>query len=97
VPEFLANFRYHEYGQSLDKRIVKNFDREMFLLKREHGCPAGLLGRIVYVYGHARRQMQKLIYRGTCDFIPARWILRKHFRAKTTFSSNIGLDKLKSE
>lgn len=94
LPFYVANFRYHEFGQSLDKRIVNNFDREMALLKKEHGCPEGFLGRIYYAYGHARRQMQKLLLRGTCDLIPARWLLRKHFREKTTFSSNIGLDKL---
>jgi hypothetical protein len=78
----------------LDKRIIQNFDREMFQLKRAHGCPEGLMGKASYAYGHARRQFQKLFYRGTCDLIPARWILRRHVKEKTTFSSNIGLDKL---
>jgi GT2 family glycosyltransferase len=94
LPEFLVNFRYHNFGQSLDRRIIRNFDREMWQLKVEHGCPGGLLGRVVYVYGHARRQLQKLYYRRTCDLIPARWRLRRHMKERTTFSSNIGLDKL---
>lgn len=94
IPEFLVCFRYHQFGQSLDKRIIQNFDREMFVLKREHGCPDGLLGKAFYAYGHARRQGQKLLYRRTCDLIPARWILRRHVKDRTTFSSNIGLDKL---
>ena len=94
LPHYVAKFRYHEFGQSLDKRIVSNFDREMTQLKKEHGCPDGMLGKLFYLYGHSRRQMQKLFYRGTCDLVPARWQLRKHFREKTTFSSNIGLDKL---
>lgn len=94
LPEYLVNFRYHEFGQSLDKRIVRNFDVESARLKREHGCPAGIPGKVLYVYGHCRRQWQKLFLRGTCDVVPARWILRKYFREKTSFSSNIGLDKL---
>ena len=94
IPYFLADFRYHDFGQSLDKRIVNNFDRELEILKREHGCPAGFMGKVFTFYGHARRQLQKLFLRGTCDIIPARWILRKYFKERTTFSSNIGLDKL---
>jgi hypothetical protein len=31
---------------------------------------------------------------GKCDLIPGRWLLRKHMRDNTQFSSNIGLDKL---
>jgi GT2 family glycosyltransferase len=94
LPYFLADFRYHDFGQSLDKRIVNNFDREMHIIRHEHGCPEGLMGKVYYAYGHARRQLQKPFYRGTCDLIPARWILRKYFKERTTFSSNIGLDKL---
>jgi glycosyltransferase involved in cell wall biosynthesis len=94
VRAFLVNYRYHEFGQSLDMRIQKNTLREMDILKREHGCPGGLLGRMCFIYGHARRQMQKLLLRGHCDVIPAPWILRRYMRAKTTFSSNSGLDRL---
>jgi glycosyltransferase involved in cell wall biosynthesis len=94
IPEFLVCFRYHEFGQSLDKRIIQNFDREMFQLKREHGCPGGWLGRVFYAYGHARRQWQKLRHRRTCDLIPARWILRRYVKETTTFSSNLGLEQV---
>jgi glycosyltransferase involved in cell wall biosynthesis len=97
VPAFLVNYRYHQFGQSLDLRIQRNTLREMGILKREHGCPDGLVGRLFYIYGHARRQVQKLLIRGHCDLIPAPWILRRHMREKTTFSSNSGLDKLATE
>jgi hypothetical protein len=46
------------------------------------------------VYARARRQTQKLFLRGTCDLIPGRWLLQKHMRGKTAFSSNIGIDRL---
>jgi glycosyltransferase involved in cell wall biosynthesis len=94
VRAFLVNYRYHEFGQSLDLRIQQNTQREMQIVKREHGCPDGFLGRLCFVYGHARRQVEKLLLRGHCDIIPAPWILRRHMRAKTTFSSNSGLDEL---
>jgi glycosyltransferase involved in cell wall biosynthesis len=94
LPEFFVNYRYHEFGQSIDQRIQQNTLRESAILQQEHGCPAGPLRKFYYVYGHARRQLQKLWYRGTCDIIPAPWILRRHMRTKTSFSSNCGLDKL---
>ena len=92
--QFIVNFRYHDFGQSLDKRVIRNFERETWEIKKEHGVPGGFAGQILHVYGHARRQMQKLIYRGTCDIYPARWLMRRHMRERTTFSSNIGIDKL---
>lgn len=94
VNEFLVNYRYHNFGQSLDLRIQANTLRESRIIQQEHGAPAGFLGRMLFVYGHARRQFQKLIYRGTCDLVPAPWILRRHMREKTTFSSNSGLDQM---
>jgi glycosyltransferase involved in cell wall biosynthesis len=94
VNEFLVNYRYHEFGQSLDRRIAQNTAREMRILQTEHGVPTGMAGRFCFFYGHARRQVQKLICRGTCDLIPAPLLLRRHMRAQTTFSSNSGLDRL---
>ena len=91
---FIVDFRYHDFGQSLDKRVIRNFDKELWEIKKQHGVPGGVAGRILYLYGHARRQLQKIIYRRTCDVYPARWLLRRHMREKTTFSSNIGIDKL---
>jgi glycosyltransferase involved in cell wall biosynthesis len=94
VNDFLVDYRYHEFGQSLDLRIAHNTLREMEILKTEHGVPRGWFRRLYFCYGHARRQFQKLIYRGTCDLVPAPLILRRHMRSRTTFSSNSGLDRL---
>jgi hypothetical protein len=53
-----------------------------------------LLGMMAGGYARVRRQFQKLVHRGSCDLIPGRWMLEKHMREKTTFSSNIGVDRL---
>jgi hypothetical protein len=52
------------------------------------------LGKAAAVYARVRRQAQKLCLRGTCDVIPGRWLLKKHMRDKTAFSSNIEIDRL---
>jgi glycosyltransferase involved in cell wall biosynthesis len=94
IPEFLVNYRFHEHGQSADLRVMRNMMVESDRIRREHGCPPGMLGKAAGIYARLRRQAQKICLRGTCDIIPGRWILKKHMRRKTTFSSNIGVDKL---
>lgn len=94
VPEFLINYRYHEHGQSADLRVTRNMARESLLIRKEHGVPGGVSGSLLRFYTRAKRQLQKLVYRGKCDLIPGHWMLRKHMRERTTFSSNIGVDKL---
>jgi glycosyltransferase involved in cell wall biosynthesis len=94
IRQFLVNYRFHQHGQSADLRIVRNTRREADILRREHGLPAGLLGRAYHYWYRLVRQGQKLRYLGKCDLIPGGLILRKHVQAKTDFSSNIGLDKL---
>ncbi len=94
VPEFVVNYRFHEHGQSADMRVRRNTAAEFLRIRREHGCPAGMLGRMAGGYARVRRQLQKLVCRGTCDLIPGRWFLKKHMREKTTFSSNVGVDRL---
>lgn len=94
IPEFLVNYRFHEHGQSADLRVMRNTAAESERVRREHGCPSGLMGKAAEIYARLRRQAQKLFMRGTCDIIPGRWILKKHMRANTTFSSNIGVDRL---
>jgi glycosyltransferase involved in cell wall biosynthesis len=96
IPEFLVNYRIHEHGQTADVRVARNTALEYRKIRAAHGCPEGLLGKAAGFYARARRQWQKLCYRGTCDLIPGRWRLRKHMRPKTQFSSNIGIDALKS-
>jgi hypothetical protein len=95
VPELLVNYRYHENGQSADLRVMRNMAREGRIIRQAHGVPEGLLGAILRVYFRGKRQVQKLCYRGRCDLIPGHWILKKHMRPSTNFSSNI-LDKLKT-
>jgi hypothetical protein len=63
-------------------------------IRREYGVPGGLAGRLLCQYARAKRQLQKLVLLGKCDLIPGRWLLRKHMRERTEFSSNIGVDKL---
>jgi glycosyltransferase involved in cell wall biosynthesis len=94
VPYLLVNYRYHENGQSADLRITRNMAREFGLIRRAHGVPEGFRGDLLRACFRLKRQVQKLRYRGKCDLIPGGWILKKHMRPKTKFSSNIGLDKL---
>ena len=76
------------------KRIVANMAREPARIRREYGVPGGLAGRLLGYYARVKRQAEKLVLLGKCDLIPGRWILRKHMRDRTEFSSNIQLDKL---
>ena len=68
--------------------------REYLAIRKEHGFPGGSLGKVLELLARAKRQFQKLIYRGKIDIIPGKLSLRKHMREKTSFASNIGLDKL---
>jgi glycosyltransferase involved in cell wall biosynthesis len=94
IPSYLAEYRLHQHGQSADRRIVENTAREYLAIRREHGLPDGLLGRLLEIFAKAKRQAQKIVRRGKCDLISGKWFLKKHMRDKTEFSSNIGLDKL---
>jgi len=94
IPEFLINYRFHAHGQSSDMRVANNTRREAAILMKEHGMPEGILGRAYNVWYRLVRQGQKLKYRGRCDLIPGGWILRRHLKPKTEFSSNAGVDKL---
>ncbi len=94
VPALLVDYRWHALGQSADLRIQQNMQREQALIRREHGAPDGLRGRLTSVLAKGKRQLQKLRHRGKCDLVSGKWLLRKHMHEKTSFSSNIGLDKL---
>jgi len=93
---FVVNYRFHAHGQSADLRVVRNFQREAAILRREHGQPPGLLGRVYHYWYRLVRQAQKLKHHGRCDFIPGSLILRKHMRKKSDFSTNSGVDKLEA-
>jgi glycosyltransferase involved in cell wall biosynthesis len=94
VPFFLVNYRYHQHGQSADLRVTRNMAKESARIQDEYGCPRGALRPIVKNVYRVKRQWQKLIHRGTVDFIPGHWKTKSHMQAKTEFSSNIGVDKL---
>jgi glycosyltransferase involved in cell wall biosynthesis len=94
IREYVVRYRYHQYGQSADKRIVANMARETARIRQEYGVPGGWRGRLLCQYARVKRQLQKLVFLGKCDVIPGRWLLRKHMRDQTEFSSNIQLDKL---
>jgi glycosyltransferase involved in cell wall biosynthesis len=94
APEFLVNYRYHSFGQSADVRIIKNMAKESAIIRREYGNPGGWIGEGLKICFKAKRQIQKLLVRGRCDFVPGTWRLKAHMQEKTQFSSNIGLDKL---
>ncbi len=94
LPELLVDYRWHAQGQSADMRIQRNMLRENAIILSEHGVPDGARGTLLKAIARGRRQFQKLRYRGKCDLVPGNWALRKHMHEKTTFSSNIGLDKL---
>jgi glycosyltransferase involved in cell wall biosynthesis len=94
IPVYIVDYRYHEHGQSADLRVRANMARESELIRQEYGLPGGFLGDVLQVYARLKRQAEKLLIRGKCDLIPGGLLLKKHLREKTTFSSNIGVDKL---
>jgi len=94
IPVYIVNYRYHDHGQSADLRVRANMAKESAAIRKEYGVPGGSLGKALGVYARAKRQAEKLLLRGKCDLMPGNKLLKKHLREKTTFSSNIGVDKL---
>ena len=94
IPVYIVDYRYHEHGQSADVRVRANMIRESQLIRRQYGLPGGILGEALRYYARLKRQLEKLVLLGKCDLIPGKLLLRKHMRRKTSFSSNIGVDKL---
>jgi glycosyltransferase involved in cell wall biosynthesis len=88
VPKIFASFRIHEYGQTSDLRVAANIGRESERIMKEHGRPNGWRGAALQYLMRAKRQLQKLIIRGSCDLVPAHWILRKHRRPQSSFATN---------
>ena len=94
VPALLVDYRFHEMGQSADVRVMRNMQKESLIVRKEHGFPGGAWGGVLANFYRAKRQFQKLYYRGRCDMISGRWLLKKHMRERARFSSNSGVDKL---
>ena len=96
VNALLVNYRYHEYGQSADQRVVNNTRREVNLICEEHGASSGAVGKVQRAVYRAKRQFQKLVHRGKCDLMPGTWALRKHVKGSTSFESNIPQERFSS-
>jgi glycosyltransferase involved in cell wall biosynthesis len=94
IPVHIVNYRYHDHGQSADLRVRANMARESAAIRKEYGVPGGWLGKVLTAYARFKRQVEKLLIRGKCDLMPGNLLLKKHLRDKTSFSSNIGVDKL---
>lgn len=94
IPVFIVDYRYHDFGQSADMRVRANMAREVERIRAEYGQPGGVAGRLLLHYARLKRQWQKLVHLGKCDLIPGNLLLKKHLRQRTTFSSNVGVDKL---
>jgi glycosyltransferase involved in cell wall biosynthesis len=94
VHDYVVRYRYHQHGQSADKRVAENMNRESEAIRREYGVPGGFVGKVLVQYARIKRQVEKLIVLRKCDLIPGKKHLEKHMREKTEFSSNIGVDKL---
>ena len=91
---FIVNYRYHDHGQSADARVRANMAKECAAIRKEYGVPGGYAGEVLRVYARLKRQLGKLFLLGKCDLIPGEVLLKRHLREKTSFSSNIGVDKL---
>lgn len=94
IREYVVRYRYHQFGQSADERIVANMHRESTAIRAEYGVPGGTVGKLLGKYARLKRQVEKLFLLGKMDLVPGRTHLARHMRAQTTFSSNIGLDKI---
>jgi glycosyltransferase involved in cell wall biosynthesis len=94
IPEVLVNYRFHEHGQSADRRVALNSKKEYLAIRKEHGFPGGTAGKLLELLARIKRQSQKLLYRRKLDLVPGKWFLRKHMRDKAIFSSNVSVDRL---
>jgi glycosyltransferase involved in cell wall biosynthesis len=94
IHDYVVRYRFHQHGQSADKRVAANMDRESAQIRQEYGVPGGFIGKLLLQYARIKRQIEKLFVLGKCDLIPGGWHLKRHLREKTEFSSNIGVDKL---
>ena len=95
IREYVVRYRYHQFGQSADKRIVANMAQETARIRRESGVPGGWVGRgDVCHYARAKRQAEQVGAPGQVrpGARPA-GVSRKHMRERTEFTSNIHLEQ----
>ena len=67
IKEYIVRYRYHEHGQSADRRVTDNMVKEQVRIYQEYRRPGGLVGKLLRYYARAKRQAQKLLYLGKCD------------------------------
>src|SRR5882724_4965668 len=95
IPVYIVDYRYHDHGQSADLRVRANMAKEVADIQKEYGVPGGpWLKKLLLAYARLKRQVEKLLVLGKCDLIPGNVLLKKYLRQRTSFSSNIGVDKL---
>ena len=56
--KLLANYRLHEHGQSADRRVSENMQRESLAIRKEHGFPGGASGKLLEIFAKAKRQLK---------------------------------------
>ena len=83
--------------KSADLRVTRNMAREGAVIRRAHGVPDGVAGKILRVIYRAKRQGQKLLHRGKIDLRPGTRILKKHMKPATSFTSNISMERLEGK
>ena len=94
IPEFICEYRYHDFGQSADERVVANMAVESARICAESGIPGGWRGVVLINWARLKRQWLKLVNLHKIDLIPGKFYLRRHMKAKTHFSTNSGVDRL---
>jgi GT2 family glycosyltransferase len=93
VPEFLVNFRYHASNKSADLKVIRNSQREAKEIRREYGNPGGWRGEGLMVVFKAKRQLQKLLRRGTCDLVPGNWRLKSYLAERSGPAAEAGPER----
>jgi glycosyltransferase involved in cell wall biosynthesis len=92
VPALLASFRFHGGAISSSQRLEENMRQETKRIRADYGCPRGWRGAVLSLLYRAKRQLQKLLYRGKIDLISGRRLLKKH-RSEASISTNIRIDR----
>ncbi len=87
LPQLLARYRIHAGSQSVNRRVLEMGRMEEEAMLAEHGRPDGGLRVVLKIYHRIRRQLLKLLYRGSLDLIPGTWRMRV-FENDLPYASN---------
>ncbi len=94
IEDYICEYRYHDFGQSADERVVANMSAETARICAESGIPGGWRGVVLMNLARLKRQWLKVVNLHKIDLIPGKFYLRRHMKARTKFSTNSGVDKL---